>query len=594
MSRINILDASWLAVESEETSMHVGNLQIFSLPPKASKTFLRDEVQRLKTAFEVVKPWNQKLAYPSFLGKLIAPTWVIDNNIDLDYHVRHSALPKPGGERELGILVSRLHSNRVDFKRPLWECHIIEGLENNRYAIYTKMHHSLIDGAGSDSFMSALHDLEPNPKKGEVVEEAKKVFADAQLGSTQLLGKSLVNRAKSTVPFTRGLLSTARDVTRMFRQVRNEELPALPTEAPKTRFNNPVGPHRVFDAVTFSLDEFKAIKNATGTTINDVAVAVVSGALRSYLLEHDDLPEESLAISIPVNMRSRRDASAENNQVGSTMGYIHTQIADPLERIKAIHLSLNDAKEFIETPFVDIMKLPGVFSPYIAKPLARMYVNRQLTKRMPMGDCGVLTNVPGPNFDLYSAGAKLVNFYCLGLLTPGSGLFHSVFSMSDSITISVTADREAMPDPDFYRTCLEESFDDLKAAAVPEKQARKAVVKKKPAAKKAVAKRPSAKKARTAKNPAAKKKKVAAKKKTSAKQPVAKKAAAKKSTRKQTPKNPAAIKTAAKKAVGVSEQEKDAAGKPSSNGAPKVAQLDSKANRVTANEAVLEDFRGGK
>src|SRR5690554_3246929 len=160
MKRLGTLDASWLAVESEDTPMHVGTLQIFSLPEGAPDTFLRDMVTRMKDAGDVAPPWGYKLAWSGFLGRLLAPAWKVDKDIDLDYHVRHSALPRPGGERELGILVSRLHSNPLDFSRPLWECHVIEGLENNRFALYTKMHHSMIDGISGVRLRSEEHTSE--------------------------------------------------------------------------------------------------------------------------------------------------------------------------------------------------------------------------------------------------------------------------------------------------------------------------------------------------------------------------------------------------------------------------------------------------
>ena len=140
MIPINAIDASWLAIDSEDTPMHVGSLQIFSIPDSFSETFLRDEVERMK-AGKIVSPWNLKLTKSGILGRLLSPSWSEDKAVDLNCHVRHSALPKPGGERELGILISRLHSNHMDFHRPLWECHFIEGLENNRFAIYTKIHH---------------------------------------------------------------------------------------------------------------------------------------------------------------------------------------------------------------------------------------------------------------------------------------------------------------------------------------------------------------------------------------------------------------------------------------------------------------------
>ena len=164
MKRLATLDASWLAVESDDTPMHVGNLQIFSLPDNAPSTFTGDLVKSMKQAGNVELPWGCKLVWPSFLGRVLAPTWKHDKHIDLDYHVRHSALPKPGGERELGVLVSRLHSNPLDLSRPLWECHMIEGLEHNRFALYTKMHHCMIDGISGVRLLQRVLSKSPDER----------------------------------------------------------------------------------------------------------------------------------------------------------------------------------------------------------------------------------------------------------------------------------------------------------------------------------------------------------------------------------------------------------------------------------------------
>src|ERR1043166_3415692 len=160
MRRMNPLDASWLSVESHETPMHVGNLQIFSLPEDADEDFLRGLVAQMKEARDFAPPWNLKLPGP-VIGKF-ALYWKTDNDVDLDYHVRHSALPRPGGERELGVLISRLHSHPLDFNRPLWECHVIEGLEDDRWALYTKMHHSLIAGVSGMRLLQRTLSTDPN------------------------------------------------------------------------------------------------------------------------------------------------------------------------------------------------------------------------------------------------------------------------------------------------------------------------------------------------------------------------------------------------------------------------------------------------
>jgi WS/DGAT/MGAT family acyltransferase len=252
----------------------------------------------------------------------------------------------------------------------------------------------------------------------------------------------------------------ASTVTRLMR----DELPAAQLSGPKTRFDEPVGHNRVFEGQSFDLDDFKAMKSAAGVTINDIAVAVVAGTIRKYLSAHNELPEDALLCSMPVNMRTRVGENQDNNQVGAMSGSLHTNIADPVERLKAIKLSLDQAKAFIDTPLVSVMKIPGTLPPAIAKPIWRAYVRNKLTRRMPMGQVTVITNVPGPPFPLYCAGAKLVQFYPLGLINPGMGLFHAVFSYGGKVFFGVLADRDQMPDPEFYRQCLDAAYAELREA----------------------------------------------------------------------------------------------------------------------------------
>jgi diacylglycerol O-acyltransferase len=562
MKQLGVLDSAFINLEQRNTPQHVGGLGIYD-PSTAPSGFVRFK--------DVIANFEQRLQrLPLFRTRLVEvpggvdrPYWVKDANFDVEFHLRHIALPEPGDWRQLCIQVARLHSRPLDMSRPLWEAYIIEGLDNiphlpvGSFAVYTKMHHSLVDGAGGASFMAALHDLEadPDPASEEVSDEP--LLVDRDPSTSELLGRATVNQLKSTTSLLRGMAKLTGELGSFALKIARKQIPMPDIQAPKTRFNNAVGPHRVFDATDFPIAEFKNIKDSTGVKLNDVALAVVGGALQRYLEAKGETPELPLAASLPVNMRTRRGETDDNNQVGAIFASMHTDIADPIERLKAIHASTLEAKEFGEnSPMVDAMKLAGVFSPAFSKAAASLWSERELSRFIPANTSTVVTNVPGPNFDLYCAGARLVQYHGIGLLTPGVGLFHTVFSQADRVHISILGDRDSMPDPSFYIECLRASYEELlkavgkPASAKTTRTAKAAKKRKAPAAeaptKKATAKKTSTKEAAVKKSPAKK----AAAKKTAAKKAPAKKAPVKKAAAKKAPaKKAPAKKAAAKKAA---------------------------------------------
>lgn len=488
MRQLGVIDAAFINIENPTVPQQIGSLSIYD-PSTAPGGFVRFK--------DVLRNFEQRLQkLPIFRTRLVEvpfgldrPYWVLDPGFDVEFHIRHIALPKPGDWRQLCIQVARLHSRPLDMKRPLWECYIIEGLDNipgtpkGSFAIYTKMHHSLVDGAGGQSFMSALHDLEPVPATPSEFEEVRPRFAELQPSDIRLLGTTLLKLPGRIVGAARGTVSTVGAVASTVNKLMRDELPAAQLTGPKTRFDEPVGHNRVFEGRSFDLEDFKALKNAAGATINDIAVAIVSGTIRKYLAAHNELPEEPLLASMPVNMRTRVGENQDNNQVGAMSASLHTHIADPLERLKAIKQSLDQAKAFIDTPLVNVMKIPGALPPALAKPIWRSYVRNKLTRRLPMGQVTVITNVPGPPFPLYCAGARLVELYPLGLINPGMGLFHAVFSYGGKVFFGVLADRDQMPDPEFYRQCLEASYEELREALLGGAVARKPAARARSAAK---------------------------------------------------------------------------------------------------------------
>ena len=265
-----------------------------------------------------------------------------------------------------------------------------------------------------------------------------------------------------------GGLSTSAQLARYLTAILRKEVPPPEISAPKTRFNRPVGPHRVFTAAEFSLERIRAIKDAAGVKVNDVALAITGGALRRYLTELDEAAETALVATIPLNMRTRRDSSEDNNQVGSVFASLHTDIADPAQRLQSIHRSAIEAQRSGEaSPMVDVLKLAGVFAPALTRPVLGFWARNHLSSYMPVNVTTVVSNVAGPDFPLYCAGARLVDYYGLGVLTPGLGIFHMFFSYCGKVTISVLADREMLPQPERYKACLESALEELETAVLP-------------------------------------------------------------------------------------------------------------------------------
>ncbi len=472
MKQLGILDSAFVNLEQTNTPQHVGGIGIYD-PSTAPGGFVRFK--------DVIASFERRLGnLPLFRTRLVEvpggldrPYWIKDANFDVEFHLRHIALPEPGDWRQLCIQTARLHSRPLDMSRPLWEAYIIEGLDNipnlpkGCFAVYTKMHHSLVDGAGGSSFMTAIHDLLPDPGPATELDVEPRLVDTAPTVS-ELLTKATLNSVKNAAQLVTGTAKNTRELGKYALGIARKEIPAPDISAPKTRLNKPVGPHRVFDAAEFPLDGFKDIKNAAGVTVNDVALGVIGGALSRYLESKGETPKEgSLAAAMPLNMRTRRGLTQENNQVGSVFASLHTQIKDPIERLTAIRQSTEEAKINGEaSPLVDALKLAGVFSPVISKSLAGFWSRNALSKHIPVNISTCISNVAGPDFPLYCAGAKMVDYFGLGVLTPGMGIFHLVFSYSGKLTLSVLADRDIMSDPEFYHDCLVASYEELYGAAI--------------------------------------------------------------------------------------------------------------------------------
>jgi len=471
MIPINAIDASWLAIDSEDTPMHVGSLQIFSIPENFSETFLRDEVERMK-AGEIVSPWNLKLTKSGILGRLLSPSWSEDKAVDLNYHVRHSALPKPGGERELGILISRLHSNHMDFHRPLWECHFIEGLENNRFAIYTKIHHSLVDGVNgvrlvertlSDSAdqlnMPGPWSIGPKAKSGNPDHLAKPELRGLIRKGFDTAYEQLSNTPQLIKALSKLLASSA---------YKHDDLVA-PFDCPNSILNTRVTHARRFATQQYSLERLKKLASDMDCSLNDIVLFLCSSSLRAFLLERDCLPDKGLTAGIPVNVRLSGDETI-GTEVSFILANLASEEANVLKRLDIIKKSTKAAKEHLQTlpRKVLVQYTMLMMAPYTIQLLTG------IAGRVGPAFNVTISNVPGPNHALYYSGCKLEAIYPLSMIANGGALNITCLSYNGSLNFGYIACRETLPSMQRLAVFSGNALDELEAAVKAKKKPKKA------------------------------------------------------------------------------------------------------------------------
>ena len=468
MEQLSGLDASFLYLETGNMPMHIGGLAIYdqSTAPGGAVTF-KEILAFFEKRLHKARVFRQRIATVPL--SLDHPYWIDDPDFDLEFHVRHIALPKPGDWRQLCIQAARLHARPLDTTRPLWEAYVIEGLDNvagvppGSFALVTKIHHAAIDGMSGAEISAAIHDLTPEdtaqPPEDDWLPERFPTRAE-------LLARSATSTVK--LPFQAASL-LARNVPTIWGFGRGSLKGELQpnTKVPRTRFNGNVSPHRVFDGRSFALDEIRAIKGRVdGATVNDVVVSVCGGALRRYLESKGELPEESLVAMAPVSARPEDMRKAAGNMVSTMSLPIRSDIAEPLERLRAVHGESEQAKRLTRTVGASLAAELAQFLPSTTSGLmASAYARTGLAERLPPIFNTVITNVPGPNVPLYSMGSRMVASFGLGPIVHGLGLFQPVIGYNGQITISAISCREMMPDPAFYCDCLSESFDELKKAA---------------------------------------------------------------------------------------------------------------------------------
>jgi WS/DGAT/MGAT family acyltransferase len=491
------MDSSFVALESPNSPMHIGSVLIYN-PATAPGGFVRfkDILQFIGSRMQLSRTMRQRLVRVPL--DLDYPYWVEDPDFDLEYHVRHVALPKPGDWRQLCIQAARIHARPLDLNRPPWEFTVVEGLDAVEgyppgcFAFVTKVHHAAIDGMSGIDLMEALHTLTPDappPAKPDTWKPEKVP------GPVELLGKSYINalinplkQAQVAAKALPGVASVIKGLVAREFKLNTDLVP------PRTRFNRTISPHRVVEGRTFDLAEFKAIRALLPETkVNDVAIAVIGGALNKYLTAKGDLPKTTMTAMAPISVRASDEKGDMGNQVAAMIAPLGTHIADPADRLAYVYSQTNNSKAMTNAlgarRMTEVSKVNPLF--YMALG-AQLFSRVSLAHRLAMPFNTVVTNVPGPPVHIYSSGARLESMaLSLICLTDGLGLAHVVQSYVGEAYISFTACRDIMPDPDFYSQCLQDSFDELLAAAravgaepAPKPASRKPVAAKAPAKRK--------------------------------------------------------------------------------------------------------------
>jgi len=471
MQQLSGQDASFLYLETPKTPMHIGGIMIYDQRSvKGGKLGFKDILGHIESRLHRARTFRQKVVEVPF--NLDHPYWVEDKDFDLEYHVRHIRLPEPGDWRQLCIQVARLHSRPLDFTKPLWEFTVVEGLDaieglpKGSFAIVTKIHHACIDGMSGVDMIEAIHDLEPYPE--DVPRPATPWAGEREPNPLELILRAQFNNFTQPYRFAEVLARTVPALGRLGRGLAQHKLESPQMNPPRTRFNRAVTAHRVVEGRRFDLAEVRAIKNVVaGATVNDVILTVCGGALRKYLQAKHELPDAPLIAMAPISVRSTNEKGELGNRVAAMTVALGTHIDDPLERLQAVNHSARSSKAVTNAVGAKLMTDYSQFIPSTTAALAaRLYVQWGLGERLNIPFNCVITNVPGPQFPLYSSGAKLLAQYGLGPIFDGMGLIFPVVSYNGKIFVSVTSCREMLPDPEFFSVCLQESFDELKNAAI--------------------------------------------------------------------------------------------------------------------------------
>jgi diacylglycerol O-acyltransferase len=454
--RLSAVDASFLAQEKESAHMHVGAVMVFEGPPPGYEEFLEQVESRL----HLVPRYRQKLAFPRFeMGR---PMWVDDPSFNLEYHLRHTALPKPGSMDQLRALAARIFSQRLDRSKPLWETWLVQGLDDNRFGLISKTHHSMIDGVAGVDLASVLFDLSPVPSRVDPEPWTPHPEpTDAELIAEGVKGVvkrpfSLVGKALESIEHPGRAVSGVRESAEAIGEV----LWAGMNPAPDVPLNTAIGPHRRLANVPAGLEDFKTVKRPFGGTVNDVVLAVVAGAIRRWLRSRGVRTEGmELRALVPMSIRSEEEMSAGGNRIAAMRGPLPVYVDDPVERLRVVREAMGGVKESKQALGAEVIAgLQDFAPPTLLAQASRLNFSTRLFNL-------IVTNVPGPQFPLYLLGRELEELIPVAFLPENHALAIAIMSYNGTVDFGLLADYDAMPDVEFVALAIRESLEELLEAA---------------------------------------------------------------------------------------------------------------------------------
>jgi diacylglycerol O-acyltransferase / wax synthase len=454
MDRLSATDASFLSQEDQSAHMHIGAVLVFEGPPPTYDEF----VEHIEARLHLVPRFRQKLAFPPLQsGK---PVWVDDARLNLEYHVRHSSLPAPGDDDQLAMLTGRVYSQQLDRSKPMWEMYLVQGLEDNRFALLSKTHHALVDGVSGVDLATVLFDANPVP--AGLTPPVRPWEPQPEPSELALLARGVENAARVPMRIGRRCLRAAGDPRGAAKQLRSaaegvgEIAWELLNPAPDLPLNTPIGPHRRYAWVHSHLDDFKTVKDAFGGTVNDVVLAVVAGALRRWLLSRGVRPAGLAPRAlVPVSMRSEEDRGMLGNRLAVVRAPLPVYAHDPVERLRLVREDMAKVKQSKQVMGAETLVALNDFAPpTILAQASRLNFSTRLFNLL-------VTNVPGPQFPLYVLGRELETVVPVAFLPSKHALAVANFSYNGKLSFGLLGDLDAMHDLDVVRAGLEQALDEL-------------------------------------------------------------------------------------------------------------------------------------
>jgi len=458
LDRLTPIDASFLHQESQHSHMHIGGLTIVEGPPPSTAELL----EQIRMRLHLVPRYRHKLAStPIDSGR---PVWVDDPSFNLDYHIRHTALPSPGGWEQLCALTARIFSQQLDRSKPMWEMWLIEGLEDDRFALITKTHHSLVDGIAGVDLATVLFDLSPEPPP--IRSSGRPWQPRPEPGTAELVAAGLRGAVRAGLELAEGAVEAVTHPDRALARAREaaegigEIIWAGLNPAPETPLNVPIGPHRRFYGIGNRLEDFKTVKNAFGGTVNDVVLAVVTGALRTFLISRGRRTAGcEMRALVPVSVRAENDRGEIGNRIVVMRGPLPVYIADPLQRLRFVTQAMNGLKESKQALGAEVISGAQNFAPpTILAQASRLNFSTRLFNL-------IVTNVPGPQFPLYVLGREMLEVFPVAFLPENHSLAIAIMSYNGQMNFGLLGDFDSLPDLDQIRTNIADELATLVALA---------------------------------------------------------------------------------------------------------------------------------